>query len=377
MNEARRTYWTPGRVVAVILAVSAAGKLAAMLALGDHVYPDVGIALGFGKEALGLDSTGTGCEARDLLINSRTLLGPILWFWVHDLAGLTGLRAVNFALFLALFGVQFALGRRAYPPVVVSTALFLSMFYVGTNLNVIAGEQDDMVVGVLVATAVLIHVRQDRPFFASLVMGLSFLFKFTTAVFWVGFVVYLLFRRQKRAVLLSGVGMALPFLAYNALTHGAGFASLAHSLEVQSRFSPWSEVAFKLFSTGLVPAVLISAWVASRRLGGHDLLFFCVSAAYLPYVLIMRDAYAASYVMMTSVVFSSFLIARFLVRFGQDRRRAGWGRPVFVTALAAYLVATTAITVHNLVHDTQPLSLQAPAARPAAGTTADSPERCP
>jgi hypothetical protein len=360
MEDERSRFWMARHPVWAILAASAILKLALVLATGDSVYGDVGIALRFGRRAV---QDGLAGDGGLLVINSKTLLGPIAWSWIHAHAGVAGLKAVNLACFLALFALQHALGRKAYSLQAVAVALFLFAFYVGTNLNVVAGEQDDMVCALLIATGVLLHVRTGGTLSASLLLGLAFLFKFTAAVFWVGFAAYLLVRRRSWSLLLAGAGAAAPFILFNLLTGGSGLASLERSLEIQRAYSTWTEVGFKLLSTGMALSVLVSAWMVWRDPAGHDVLFFCLSAAYLPYVVIMRDAFSASYVMMTCMVFASFPIARFLL----DRKeKLAHGRSLLLGALLAYLVATTGITVHNLVRDTRPL-----AARVAA--TADGP----
>ncbi|MBN2491839.1 MAG: DUF2029 domain-containing protein [Planctomycetes bacterium] len=362
MDERDAHLRSGGRAVLAILAASAAFKLAFILAAGELVYGDVRIALQFGRAAL--EAGFAGGESGPLVINSKTLLGPILWISIHGLTGVAGLKAINLACFLALFALQWRLGRDAYPAGILATGLFLFAFYPGTNLNVIAGEPDDMVFAVLVAAGVLVHVRSDRPFAASFLLGLAFLFKFTAAVFWVGFAAFLLGRRRGKALLLSAAGMALPFAVLNLATAGHGLDCLRRSLEIQAHYSSSGEVAFKLFSTGLLPAVLVSAWAVRRGATARDTLFFCLGAVYLPYVLLLRDAYAAGYVMMVCMVFLSFLIARFL-----DEVLAGRGHPAsprrraLAAVLVAYFLATTAITTHNLYHDTAPLGIEAAAAR--------------
>lgn len=355
MKDRRLLSWTGWRLVSSILAASALFKLALILWTGDLVYGDVSTAIQFGRRAL---QDGLSGGAESLVINSKTLLGPMVWAWIHDHAGVAGLKAFNLACFLGLSGIGVGLGRKAYPPEVLAVALFLFSFYVGTNLNVIAGEQDDMTCAVLFSAGILVHLRKDRAFLASLFMGLAFLFKFTSAVFWLGFAGHLAVRGRGREMLLSGAGMVVPFLLFNLVTGGSGFDSLWRSLEIQRNFSTWSEVAFKFGSTGMALSVLISAWVVWRGRRGHDVLFFFLSVAYPLYVLILRDAYAAGYVMMITMVFSSFLIARFLLTWTGPAR----GRKALYAVLLAYLIVTTTITVHNLLHDTQPIAAETSAA---------------
>ncbi len=364
MEDRRNRTWTDWRVVSSILAAAVLFKVAFILWAGDLVYGDVSIALQFGRKAL---QDGFSGGAEPLVINSKTLLGPMVWAWIHNHAGVAGLKAFNLACFLGLFGIGVGLGRKAYPPEVLAVALFLFSFYVGTNLNVIAGEQDDMTCAVLFSAGILVYLRKDRTFLASLFMGLAFLFKFTSVVFWLGFAGYLAVRGRGRGLLLTGAGMVVPFLLFNLVSGGSGFDSLWRSLEIQRNFSTWSEVAFKFGSTGMALSVLISAWVIWRGPRGHDVLFFFLSVAYPLYVLILRDAFAAGYVMMICMVFSSFLIARFLLTWTGPAR----GRKALFAVLLAYLIMTTAITIHNLVHDTQPIVVEA--RLPTTASPPDSP----
>lgn len=119
-------------------------------------------------------------------------------------------------------------------------------------------------------------------------------------------------------------------------------------------YSSWSAVAFKMFSTGMLPLVIISVWVCRRSARETNVLLGVVSSSYFVFVLATRDAYAAGYVMMQSMLLASFLVAEFLVDVSVmvSRRRQ---KLVLGGLLALYVVGTTVITYHNLAHDTQAL----------------------
>jgi len=335
-----------------ILALAVAFKLALILWMWNLVYGDVNLAIRFGRDWL---SSFSDVSSGPYVINSKTALGPILWYWIHARAGIPGLKAVNLACFLALFAIHYLIGRRIYSRGIVGVSLILFSFYVGTNLNVVAGEQDDMISALWIAAGVLLFLERDGAFLPSLLMGAGFLFKFSTAVFWLGFAAYLLVERRWKAFLLSCLGMAAPFLVLSLGNILDGFESLTRSLEIQRSYSTWGEVGFKLVSTGMIFSALISSWVVTRGYERTDVLFFFLSTAYLLYVLAMRDAYSAGYVMMACMFFSSFLIAEFLQKFRECCRHGG---RMTIVILSVYLLATTAVTVHNLLHDTCPVRME-------------------
>src|SRR5439155_3821052 len=91
---------------------------------------------------------------------------------------------------------------------------------------------------------------------------------------------------------------------------------LLMSAAKQEGYSDWQEVAFKMVSTGLIFSVLISAYMWFKQKNCWNTLFFFISGTYFVYVLLARDAFSASFVMMQCLVFSSFLIADFLLSGG-------------------------------------------------------------
>jgi len=132
--------------------------------------------------------------------------------------------------------------------------------------------------------------------------------------------------------------------------------SLLISLNVQKGISPWQNVGFKMLSTGMIFSLLASAWTWLRHRNKPNTLFFVIPTTYFLYVLLNRDAFAASFVMMQCLMFSSFLIAEFLLmptilRHGRFRNGA------IVVFCAAYLGVTAAITYQHLYRDTVPLAL--------------------
>jgi len=132
--------------------------------------------------------------------------------------------------------------------------------------------------------------------------------------------------------------------------------SLLVSLNVQKGISPWQNVGFKMLSTGMIFSLLASAWTWLKHRNKPNTLFLVIPATYFLYVLLNRDAFAASFVMMQCLMFSSFLVAEFLLmptilRHGRFRSGA------IVVFCAVYLVVTAAITYQHLHRDTVPFAL--------------------
>jgi hypothetical protein len=290
------------------------------------------------------------------IINSKTFLGPILWFHLYQATGLLGLKIFNFLAFVSLFFTVYALGKGRYSHSTIVLALFLFAFYAGTNRNIAAGEPDDNVAALLFGLGVLVYLKTARPFPAALLMGLAFLFKFWGAIFCVGFGFYLLSKGRFREVWPAGIGMLLPFLLINFVDGFQSTRSLWISLNVQKDITPWREIGFKMLSTGMILSVLASAWTWGKCRSDVNTLFFLPSVTYLIYILAVRDAFAASFVMMQCLMFSSFLVADFLrtqyvLRSGRLRRGAA------VVFCLLYIAITSAITYQNLYRDTRPLAL--------------------
>lgn len=333
------------RALALILLAALLIKLVLIWHLEGRVYQDVVRALNFGYA---LDqqifSVHTDC------IRNKTFLGPLLWFSLYQRFGILGLKLFNLLIFVLLFLTQYSLGRGRYSRRTTVIALFLFAFYVGTNRNVVAGEPDDNLAALCFSLGILAYVNTKRALSSSVLMGVGLLFKFWVAVFFVGFVLYLFAWKRWRDFLPAGVGMLLPFFVINCVDGFQSIHGLLTSVGIQQGFSDWESVGYKMLSTGLAPSVLISAYMWLRNRDEQNTLFFLVSSAYFPYVLIQRDAYAASFVMMLCLVFSSFLLAEFLLR-----ARAARGRGSILGAtLATYLVLTSAITYHNLYRDAEP-----------------------
>ena len=349
--EARRTLTL---AIAAILFASILVKLGFIWYLDDRAYYDVLKALNYGclvhKKIFSIHTD---------LINSKTFLGPVLWFPLYQSLGMLGLKLFNLLVFVLLFCTQYALGKGRYSARAIIIALFLVAFYVGTNRNVAAGEPDDNIAALLFSLGVLTYLNTKRPFVSSLLMGVGFLFKFWVAIFCVGFVVALRMTKRWRELWPAGVGMALPFLLINCID---GFASL-HSLlmsEARQRggHAAWSKVGFKMLSSGMIIAAVISAWTWLKQRNEHTTLFFFIPVAYVPYVLITKDPYAASFVMMLCLVFFSFLIAEFLLH-AYDRWVTYWCSSVLIIFFASYLLLTSGITYLHLYRDTKPILLSA------------------
>jgi hypothetical protein len=318
----------------VVLAAAFLGRL----------YPDVIGAVNLGKELLG------GVEG--YRITSKTFVGPVLWYGVYHLAGLAGLKLVNLALFSGLLVLHARLGLGVVSRGAVLLASVLFAYYPGTSLNVAVGEQDDLATLLLFALGVWRFLARRDAFLPGLLMGAAFLFKFSAAVFCGGFVLFLLVRRQPHAAGAAIAGMALPFLLLNVLDGLASARNLAYALGVQQGFSSWKGVGFKLLSTGLLPSVLLSWWAWGRRRDETRLLFALLPSAYLAYVILNRDAWAAGFVMMQGIFFSSFLLAELL---DDGVLATKWlsRRTVTGVALAAYLLVATSIALVNAIQDTE------------------------
>jgi len=142
-------------------------------------------------------------------------------------------------------------------------------------------------------------------------------------------------------------------LFINLLDGGASMRALLMSTAKQQGYSDWQEVAFKMLSTGMIFSVLISTYVWLKQKNSWNTLFFFISGTYFVYVLLARDAFSASFVMMQCLVFSSFLIADFLF---SSSYLSGSGVPKFVLFgfCALYLLSTLGVTYLNLYRDTKP-----------------------
>lgn len=309
----------------------------------DRLYGDAIRALIVGKDYF--------LNSFPPFIHNKTYLGPLSWFFIYQHSGIWGLKVINIMSFIALFAVQYFIGRKVYKYSILVVALFLFSFYVGTNLNVIAGEQDDSLAMLLFSLGILWYLKKDRVFLPSLLMGIGFLFKFSIGVFYSGFIVYLVIKRKWKRCLLSTAGMLAPFICVNLIDHFHSLNILLISFGIQSGFSSWGIIYFKLFSTGMLFSFLISLWVCIKEKSDFNTLFFWLSSSYLFYVLLIREAHSASSGMMQSLLFSSFLIATFLFKNEYFFKRIP--RPsIIVIVLVLYLLITTAITAHNIHYDT-------------------------
>jgi hypothetical protein len=333
-----------GPVLAWLLAISILLKLVFILYLGDRAYHDAFRAVHFGY----LLDQGRLSIQHDTIVN-KTFLGPMLWYAAYQRTGMAGLKLFNLLAFVVLLWLQYSLGRGRFGDRTVSLALVLFAFYIGTNRNVIAGEPDDMQAAVLFTGGVLVYLNTSRAFPAALLMGVGFLFKYSTAIFCIGFAFYLLTRKRWKDLGLAVLGMLLPFVALNAVDGMRSWQGLLKSLSEKMGHWPWPAVVRKMLSTGLLVSVALSfpAWWRSRdALRG---LFFFVPTAFFLYVLFTRHAFPATFVMMQCLLFSSFLIAEFVLGW----RRGVFGRRLLAIALL-FAVLTSAETYLKVPRETIP-----------------------
>lgn len=343
-----------GRRLAIyILLFAVAFKLAFILYSGDLVYFDVNTALSHGRTYFEKPEPG---NALAILPGVKTYLGPIAWYQVYSHIGVYGLKAFNLAAFILLFALQYAIGRKYFPPRVTAAALFIFAFYTWTNLNVAAGEQDDMMSALFFTLGVVLYIYGRGAFLAALVMSAGVLFKYTAGIYALGFIIYLIYTRNMRQVLMALAGLILPFLCLNVLT---GFSSLeallsSSNLKRQLFNTPVKTVIFKFFSTGMFLFLPLAAWAVWRNRSRPNLLLFSLSSVYIVFVVLTRNAYSSGFHMMQSVLFSSFLIAQvFLMNPfpGGVKARRLFG----AAAVALYILITTAVTLKNLESDTRPV----------------------
>jgi hypothetical protein len=337
--------------VPAILGGALALQVGLMAHLGDRAYGDVLKSVNFGR----LVASGAYDLRRDV-VNSKTFVGPAITYWLFARGGLAGLHAANLIAFVLLGAVLLRLGHRQFDAHTRLLALFLFAFYVGTQRSIVAGELEDQLATLLLATGILLYLERGTVFTASLVVGLGFLFKFWVAIFGVGFVAHLLVTDRRQLVPGALLGLGLPLAALATADGGASLRSLLLSVGKQVHYSTWSEAAVKSVSTGLVPCfgVAVAAWAERRR--PPDTLSLLLFASYLLYTVAMRDVHAASTMMMTCLVFASPLIAAWLV--GRARRLGGTTRRAAVVGLVLlYPVATTFVTRLHLHRDTHPLRL--------------------
>lgn len=249
---------------------------------------------------------------------------------------------------------MYALGKGRYSTPTIVLALFLFAFYAGTNRNIAAGEPDDNIAALFFSLGVLVYLSTARTFLSSLIMGVGFLFKFWVAIFCAGFGLYLLLKKPLRDHWLAALGMGAPFLLINFVDGFESMRALWVSSELQRGYSTWESVGFKMLSTGMLVSVLISGWTWLKQRNDHNTLFFLLSSSYGIYVLVNRDAWAVSFVMMQCIIFSSFLIAECVlyVTHWSDRLR----NPVIIVLCTIYLMVTSVITHRHLYRDTIPIS---------------------
>jgi hypothetical protein len=199
------------------------------------------------------------------IINSKTFLGPLIWFHIYRTGSLVGIATLQSSCICSAVFHRLCPRKGRYDTRTIILALFLFAFYAGTNRNIAAGEPDDNIAALLFGLGVLLYLNTGRVFASALLMGVAFLFKFWIAVFCEGFGIYLLTQRSLRPVWLAGIAMAVPFLLINYVDGFQSMRSLVISLNVQKGISPWQSVGFKLLSTGMIFSLLASAWTWLKR----------------------------------------------------------------------------------------------------------------
>jgi len=339
------------RLIGLILAGSIAIKLLLILYVRAGVNGDLLRAVNFGY---GIHEGVL--SIRTHFVNSKTWVGPVLWYQLFDLAGPYGLKLFNMLAFLALLGVQYLTGRRFYHRTTLLLALFLLAFYAGSHRNVMAGEPDDMMAALFFATGLLVFLERDGVAGASLLMGLGLVFKFWVVIVFSGFAVFLLWEKRWRELALATAAFLVPFLIVNLVDGFASLSAILWSVGRQSGNHSWGEIGWRLLSTGLLPAAVASAWAVLQDPSRNNRLFFLVPIAYFAYILVLRDVGGVSSVMMLCMVYFSFLIAQFLLRnlsFGSPRLR----RAVLASVLAAYVFLSAGLASYGTERSAYQLNL--------------------
>ena len=326
-----------------VLAVAALVKLVLLVPFEYRVYDDVIRAVNFGHAHL--------ADPRVYEITSKTWVGPVLWALLYHQVGIGGLKILNLVLFVVLYDLQRRMGRLTETDDAVVLALALFAFYPGTNLTVVAGEQDDGMTLLFFALGVLWHLRGRGPFVAGFLMGVAFLFKFTALIFFAGFALHLLLKDGPRVAVAAALGMVVPFLVLNLTDGFDSTRNFIWAAGKQLGYSTWGNVAFKLVSTGMLPAFVLAGWAWADDRRPTTQLFCLVPTAYLAYVFASRDAFASGFVMMQGIFFLGFPLALFLLRNAWVDRILPRPLAIRVT-LAAYVAVTSAITWHNVAQDT-------------------------
>ncbi|UCC39883.1 MAG: glycosyltransferase family 39 protein [Candidatus Aminicenantes bacterium] len=328
--------------IVLLLTLALLFKIILIILFEYKLYPDVIRTVMVGQEYI--------VDKNMMSITSKTYVGPVVWYSVVRFFGIWGLKIVNLVAFVFLFIIQYMMGKKSYKRDSLLIALFLFSFYVGTNLNLVAGEQDDFFSPLFFCLGVLIYLYRGNAFLSAFLMGLGFLFKFSAGIFFVGFVLYLLIKKKWRQVVLSTAGMVIPFLTLNLIDGFYSLNNFFYAFQAQHGYSSWGAILFKFFSTGIVFAVVFSLWTLFHEKSNTNLLFFIIPSLYPVYALLNRVAYSASYVMMFGILFFSFLLAEFLLKnryFGKGKKRTF----LIFGALVFYLVITSLITLHNLSRD--------------------------
>jgi len=346
---------SPGlkRLAIYVLLLALAFKLGFILYSGERVYYDVNLSITHGKALF--DKPGS--QVRLILPGVKTYVGSIAWYKLYEAFGVYGLKAFNLAAFALLLALQYSIGRKYFPNRVTAAALFIFAFYVGTNLNVAAGEQDDMTAALFFTLGVALYAYGRGAFLAALVMSAGVLFKYTAGIYAMGFIAYLIYTRDTRQLLLALAGLTLPFLCLNLVTGFSSMEKLVRISNLKRQFfnSPASMGLYKFFSTGMFLFLPLSAWAVLRDRSRPNVLLFCLSSVYIVFAVATFNTYSSGFHMMQSVLFSSFLVAQVL---SMDTYPGGVkaGRIFRVSVLVLYLLVTTSITLRNLSRDTIPVN---------------------
>jgi hypothetical protein len=344
-----------GQREAVAIAAILAASLVMKFILMDHIagrsYHDVMRSVSFG---LGIQD-GT-ISIRTHVDNTKSFLGPMLNVALFNAGGLAAIKGFNALLFSALFAVMAATGRALYSPRIVIVAAGILAFYAGGHRNVVAGEIEDTLASLLFAAGFYFHLRHGRTFVAALLMGLAFLVKFWIAIFIGAFGVALLIQRAVRHAVVVTAGVLVPVVLISFADGGATVQSLFMTVTRQSGYSTWPVIAARMLTTGLLPVLLAAGWVLAKRPIRHAMLFFLPTATYFTYILLFRDAFAVTFVMMLCLTSAGFLVASFLAD-SLVLRRVRSPHLALGALMVVYAAGNFAVAWQHLYRDTRPFSV--------------------
>jgi len=283
-----------------------------------------------------------------VFLNSKCYFTTVLNSWIYENFGALGVKGLHVVCFVLLFFILINIGKRYFPQNVVTLAIFLFSYYPGTSLNVIANETADMMYALIFVSAVMIFLRTGKAFVPSTLMGVAFLFKYITGIFFLGFLVHLTSTRRSKCALSSSAGFALPLLA-TWMIDPLLLKEFIDFIYLNVNYTSWLQVIFKLFSTGMLPIFLIALMEFRKRRTLVNQLFFLIPLPYLIYAIASKNAYSSSYIMSFCMMFLSFLVASFL-----QFNEYCVGKKIWIVriVLVIYTIGSILIVQRNLHYDT-------------------------